>query len=305
MSTTNNIFDKASILLVTREWPGLTKSLSKEFINVENADKRRFHGQKDLYKSYVIKKLFSNEVKLDATLDLLCLPFPLKNGFRILPIDMVNEVEETLKNHVAARTEIISEFSQKEEGSVLTVYDQIIVDSQQFLGNAFNPADYAPVEVFISQFGFEWEYLDMNPSKLLMKVKKEYYERESKKLAKKWEEAGEAAQQLLRASMADMVSHLVDRLSSKEDGKKKIFRDTVMDPINEFIRTFPARNLTDDAELQELVNQTKQLVGGVNPENLRNNEGLRDTVQTGFTEIKSKLDTMIVKMPKRAIRFED
>jgi hypothetical protein len=105
--------------------------------------------------------------------------------------------------------------------------------------------------------------------------------------------------------MADMVSHLVDRLSSKEDGKKKIFRDTVMDPINEFIRTFPARNLTDDAELQELVNQTKQLVGGVNPENLRNNEGLRDTVQTGFTEIKSKLDTMIVKMPKRAIRFED
>ena len=102
-----------------------------------------------------------------------------------------------------------------------------------------------------------------------------------------------------------MVDHLMDRLSSDGEGKKKVFRDTLMEPITEFLRTLPSRNITDSAELKALGEKAEMLIQGINPKLLRTNEELRETVLTGFTDIKSKLDTMIETAPKRIIRFED
>src|ERR1700741_3569287 len=87
-SQKSSIFDRSFCLSISRGWPGLTRAISREFIKVEGSDKSRFHATKDLYNSPIIKKMINNEVRLDMRLDQLCLPFPLKRGVRILPIDM-------------------------------------------------------------------------------------------------------------------------------------------------------------------------------------------------------------------------
>jgi len=304
-----DIWSKSFFVQISKGQPSRTRALPREFIQVQGADVSRLHGSKDLYKSDIFKRLDKNEAKLDATLDLLCFPFPLQKGTRIVPMDMLNEVDKLLLDHVKVRNAIIAEFKEKVPNTEVFVYDQLVLESKQYLGNAFNPADYPPLEVFIARFRFEWNIMDMSPAEQLKSVKKEYYEREAEKLAKKWEEAGEAAQKLLRASMAGMVTHLVDRLSDEVNSegkqKRKIFRDTVMDPITEFLRTFEARNITDDKELEKLVSQTRQLVSGVRPELLREYSELRSSTERGFQKIKNSLDQLLIDAPSRVIRFED
>jgi hypothetical protein len=49
--------------------------------------------------------------------------------------------------------------------------------------------------------------------------------------------------------------------------------------INGFLDTFNSRNITDVAELQELVTNARKLLSGVEPADLRENDSTRKFVQ--------------------------
>jgi hypothetical protein len=294
----NSIFDKAVCVSVGRGWPSLTKTLSKDFIAVSNADKRRLHAQKDLYDSVELKKLFNLEAALDNKLKLYCIPFPLKNGVYILPIDLYSEVENLLTQHIAARQPLIEAFCAK--------YDQLVADAKAALGSSFNPADYGTAESVKSEFEFSYNYLQLNVADALQKVGKDVLKREQDKMEKVWQEAGTAATQLLAAQFGGMVKHLQDRLQDTgKDGKKKIFRNTLLDPINEFIKCFNPRNLQSNQELKNLVEQAKALVTGVNAQQIRDNETLKKTLHDGFAAINDSLASFVIDEPVRGITLSD
>lgn len=293
----NSIFDNACLLSVGRAWPSLTKALDKQFITVNNADKSRLHGSKDLYNSEELKKLFNLEAQLDLKLRLYCIPFPLKTGVYILPNTLWPEVKQVLIDHSNARQPYINTFVQK--------YTDIVAASQTALGPSFNPADYSTPEAVGQEFRFEWHILEMNVAGQLRAIDQEAFESEQQKMQEVWQEAGQAATQLLTAQMKGMVDHLVDRLSTPEDGKKKIFRNSVLDPINEFIKTFEPRNLNNSAELKQLVEDAKNLINGVSPEDLRSNEALKSSVQQGFAQMKVVLDQMMINEPVRGITLSE
>jgi len=73
----------------------------------------------------------------------------------------------------------------------------------------------------------------------------------------------------------------------------------------EFLTNFEFRNVTDDTELQGLVAQARQLLQGVNADDLRATGDLRARVQQGMADIAAQLDTMMAKTGGRKFRFNE
>lgn len=291
-----NILENSVLLSITRKWPSLSKTIDTSHLP-DNADKGRLHMSKDLLRAQELKALFSYDSQLDKYLDSTTVPFPLKKGIYLLPLDLFNEVENRLSEYLLQRGPLID--------ACYEAYDQAVLEAQQALGPYFNSGDYKGKEHFKESFRFEWNYLEFNVASKLQEIAPEIAARESEKVTAKWTEASEAVQKLLRANMQDLVAHLVDRLSPGTDGKNRIFRDSTLTNINDFFRTFPARNLSDDAELAVLVAQAKGLTNGLDPNLIRTDETVRMSLLSGFSQIKDQLDTMIQVEPVRSIVLED
>jgi hypothetical protein len=67
--------------------------------------------------------------------------------------------------------------------------------------------------------------------------------------------------------------------------------------------------LTQDGQLEEIVQQASELLKGVTPKDLRGkngNEAIRDNVRAGLAELKTKLDAIsTVDAPVRQFSFEE
>jgi len=118
-------------------------------------------------------------------------------------------------------------------------------------------------------------------------------------------EAGREIQQVLRAAMAEVVRHMRDRLKEGPAGKPLKFKESTVSKLVEFLETFQFRNVTDDAELATLVEKARELLKGVDSEELRTAAHLRARVQQGMAEIVGRLDTMMVKKGTRKFRMEE
>ena len=74
---------------------------------------------------------------------------------------------------------------------------------------------------------------------------------------------------------------------------------------NEITMGRSGKNIADDKELKTLVGKAKDLLKGVDPEILRDDEAARQQVHAGMAEIKETLDKLVVERPTRMISFED
>lgn len=97
----------------------------------------------------------------------------------------------------------------------------------------------------------------------------EIYEREQEKFQKTIEEFHELAGATLRARFAEMVDHVVDRLS----GEKKVFRDSLIRNIRGFLSDFSQLNINDDQALESQVDRCRAILEGIDPKMLRSDEG--------------------------------
>ena len=105
--------------------------------------------------------------------------------------------------------------------------------------------------------------------------------------------------------MLELVKHARERLAPAPDGKPKVFRNSLVKNLNEFLDTFLIRNIGDDQELAGLVEQMRSLAAGVAPEDLRTSDSLRRSWTAELGRIESSLTSMIIEKPMRQIRFDD
>jgi hypothetical protein len=292
----NNIMDSAVILTVSRRWPSLSKTVSSSEIQV-NANKKRIHVSKDLFNSQALKKLFNFDAKIDEFLSRRCIPFPLKRAMYMLPIDLFNETENELTQHQAGRLPLIE--------NCFNAYEHDLEEAKASLGDLFDPNDYLTKEAYRASFYFSWQYVQFSVDAKLKEISAEVAAREADKMVQKWVEAGNVAEQVLYSGMNELVGHLVERLSPAEEGKKKVFRDSMLDNLTDFLKVLKVRNLTGNENLDKLADQAKALINDVTPDMLRTNESMRAGVQAGFEQIKAELDKALVDAPMRAVRFED
>jgi hypothetical protein len=179
------------------------------------------------------------------------------------------------------------------------VYDQIKADARQRLGRLFNSNDY-PAEIR-DLFSVSWEFPPIEPPSYLMRLNPEIYEQEQERVARRFEEAVQLAEQAFISELAKLVSHLTERLTAGPDGERKTFRNSAIANLTEFFARFRDLNVRSNVQLDQLVEQAQQIVRGVGPQELRDNNALRQHVATQLATVQATLDGMLVDQPRRRI----
>ena len=101
--------------------------------------------------------------------------------------------------------------------------------------------------------------------------------------------------------LQQLVAHLTERLTGQADGKPKTFRDSAVSNLTEFFERFRQLNVRSNEQLDQLVADAQGIVRGVEPQQLRDSQGVRQHVATELSAVQSVLDGLLVDRPRRNI----
>jgi hypothetical protein len=171
--------------------------------------------------------------------------------------------------------------------------------ARQRLGSLFNPGDYP--ESLSGLFDVACDFPSVEPPEYLLRLNPQLYEAERQRIAARFDEAVRLAEQAFTSELAGLVSHIVERLSVGEDGTRKIFRDSAIANLSEFFQRFRSLNVHSNADLDRLVETAQKAISGVDPQAVRDNDGLRQQVATQLSAVQATLDQLLVDQPRRRI----
>jgi Protein of unknown function (DUF3150) len=273
---------------------GNTRKVSTAQIEAD-ADKDLLRVSKQLVDSAELKAIGRFDGEIRRFLYNICLPFEI--GIHLLPIAALQTVEQRLREFAEDRRQLVDAF--------LAAYPSLCQEAAKRLRGLYNHADYPPVEDVAREFGFSWQYVSFGVPDQLKAISQEVWEQERDKAAERMAEASTEIKTVLRESMAKLVQHMAGRLKEGPDGKPLRFKETTVSNLVEFLANFEFRNVTDDSELQALVAQGRELLQGVNADDLRTTGDLRTRVQQGMADIATQLDTMLTRTGGRKFRFNE
>lgn len=305
-----NILEHAMLLVVTRRWPPSYKTIKGAVIAEKTdtgvkettADRSMYSSTKKLWNSIELKAIGSNETRLDEFLKHKATPVPFKKGHFLIADDLFTVVEAEFMAHLERREKLIDAF--------IEVYEKAIEDAKVLLGDQFNQRDYPTKDTIRGFFYFSWEYLNFGIADRLQTINKDVAERKEQEHQALIIKAGEAASNLLMEQAQQVFAHMVDRLTPVKDEetgemKRKVFRDAMLDPVNDFLSTFDPRNLGNHEGLKTLVDKVKGMMNGVTVQSLKDNAELRQNLEKEMVDVKAAIDKMIMDQPLRAITLED
>lgn len=164
----------------------------------------------------------------------------------------------------------------------------------------FDAADYPNVEKVRKSFGMKVTMQEIGGvSGKLAAIDAELFRRKVAEMNADIAAATVEVRDVLRAQALELADHLIERLTPDAAGKAKTFKDSTVGNVKEFLDTFDARNLTNDAELSAAVGKMRALLGGVNPQTLRDSPWTRDKVREQFAGVKAALNEMLQDRPTR------
>jgi hypothetical protein len=194
------------------------------------------------------------------------------------------------------------EFRDELDEAVLDLdrhYSELRTVAAQRLGRLYNATDYP--ESLEGMFSIDWDFPSVEPPDYLQQLNPELYQQECERVQQRFDEAVQLAEQAFSDELAKLVSHLVERLSGQADGKPKVFRDSAVENLTEFFERFKQLNIRSNDDLDSLVERAQQIVQGRDPQELRDNHVLRQSVTHELTEVQSVLDDLLVDRPRRNI----
>ncbi len=178
-------------------------------------------------------------------------------------------------------------------------YGELKSAARQRLGDLYNAADY-PISLD-GLFDMTWDFPSVEPPDYLRRLSPELYAQECRRVQARFDEAVRLAEAAFTEELAKLVEHLSERLSGQIDGKPKVFRDSMITNLTEFFERFGSLNIRSNEQLDELVERAQQVVRGVEPQQLRDSQSLRQQVATQLSGVQSALDGLLVDRPRRRI----
>jgi hypothetical protein len=277
-------------------WFGVRKSLSTE----QKAQAADAFGAEGAFLSAGKKLIDTSHTAFKAVTSLrtriagywrsMTVPFP-EPGIRLIRRDDVGAFDGMLTN---LRQEL-----QEAVISLNDHYGELKAAARQRLGRLYNAGDYP--ESLVGLFGVGWEFPSIEPPSYLRQLSPALFEEESRRVAARFQEAVELAEQAFTEEFSKLVSHLTEKLSGSEDGKPKIFRDSAVLNLTEFFQRFKHLNVQSSEQLDQLIDQVQRTVRNVEPQDLRDNGSLRQRIARQLSSVQSQLDGMLVDRPRRNI----
>lgn len=245
---------------------------------------------------------FDAIIKLDNTfrseLYKLTLPNPLfRSGTYLIPVDLIEKIDNLIETYKEKRNEKISKF--------INDYDNAVYAACERLGGLFNINDYPDPDTVKRSFQVSSQYIEIGLPTKLDAFSPEIFKREKERFNDKLVSASEEITAAMRESFKQLIDHMVERLKPGDNGKPKIFRDSLVTNLREFMENFNARNITNDEELEKLVTKAKNILGTKSANDVRCYDNIKNEVVSKMTEIKDTLSGMVMDAPKRKFKFDD
>lgn len=217
------------------------------------------------------------------------LPY-VEPGVRLMRRDRTNELAQAVRQ----ASEVLDSLSVELEDRRREVLEQ----AEARLGRLFDPNDY-PVN-FAGCFGVELAFPNLEPPDYLRGLSPELYEREQQRIAASFEQAVATAEAQFQGQLAELVSHLRDRLAGRtEDGRPHVFRDSAVNNLREFFGHVRSVTIRRSSDLEELLQQAEGLIEGVDTGALRQDMNYRERIAGDLAGLEEELTE---RAPARRIR---
>ena len=220
----------------------------------------------------------------------MSLPYP-EPGVRLIRQDDIAVFNVQMQTLKAELEEAVTKLDEQ--------YAELQSAARRRLGSLYDAGDYP--ESLDGLFDVQWDFPAFEPPNYLRQLSPELYEQECQRVAGRFDEAVRMAEEAFTEELAKLTSHLTERLAGAEDGKQKVFRDSAIENLTEFFDRFRHLSLNSDSQLDELVDQAQRVVRGVGPQQLRDDQTLRQHVATELSAVQSVLDGLLVDRPRRNI----
>ncbi|MDI7266605.1 MAG: DUF3150 domain-containing protein [Myxococcota bacterium] len=292
----HGLLDRAVCLSITVGCLGTRRKVPSASVEVE-ADKTMLHVSKAILESKELDAIKTLDGEMRTWLGKRALPSPFRKGTYLIPLALVEQVDARIAQYQEKRRGLVEGF--------LEVYDRSVDDARRRLNGLFDARDYPGADKVRATFYVDVRYLAFGVPEKLEGIRKDLFEREKQKAEAQWKEASEEVRQALRAGLADLVDHMVERLQGNGDRKPKVFRDSLVANIQEYLDLFAPRNVTDDDQLAQLVDRCRGVLDGVDADALRSSAAIRTKVREGMAQVQAVLDPMVMDRPARRIVLED
>ena len=220
----------------------------------------------------------------------ISLPFP-EPGLRLIRQQDIATFDVQMTTLRVELDEAVAQLDQH--------YEELRATARERLGALYNPGDY-PASLR-GLFGIAWEFPSVDPPEYLSRLSPRLFEQECERVAARFDEAIQLAEDAFLNELNRLVSHLSERLSGQEDGRPKVFRDTAVENLRDFFTRFQQLNVRSNADLDALVEQARRILRGVEPQQLRDNTTRRQQVASQLAGVQASLDGLMVDRPQRRI----
>ena len=277
-------------------WFGVRKTLSQE----QKAQAADTFGAEGTYLSAAKKLLDTSHPAYRAVTGVrgriiaywkgVSLPYP-EPGIRLIRQDDVPTFSVQFTTLKAELQEAVEALNGR--------YGELRRAARTRLGRLFSDSDYP--SSLTGLFDVSYDFPSVEPPSYLRQLSPQLYEQESARIAARFDEAVQLAEQAFVGELDKLVSHLTERLSGTVDGQPKVFRDSAVENLLDFFDRFKHLNIRSNEQLDDLVARARNVVQGVEPQQLRDNQSLRQQVASQLAGVQSALDGMLVDRPRRAI----
>lgn len=295
--TGQNVFQRAVGFTVSfsRFWP----AKSARGLKVQTrADQKALHHYKDIVEAHALKEIVAVDDRIRAFIAKRALPGPVfRAGVYLLPATLIKDTEEKLAAFATERQGLVDEFIES--------FPALKKRSKARLRDLYHESDYPSEAKLRASFSLRVDYITFDTPDILKLVDGALYDEHKTKMQTAWAETGDTIQTALRSAMAEMVGHLVERLEPDAQGKVKRFKQASVSVIEEFLMLFRDRNITDDTQMEKLVQKAQEVLhAGVTAETLRTDDTYREHLRKEFAQIHTTLTGMLEDVPSRQISFE-
>jgi hypothetical protein len=255
--------------------------LDKEISAETTAIKGAISGSARVHKSLLPMCDLLDDIKKKATLIRTkfydnTLPWGVK-GIQILPTANYLTFMTDFRKERAEYEYLVKQFVPE--------YPQLVLDAQRFLGSAYKASDYPEAHEITDKFKMDMQVMPVPNNDFRVDIADEELARIHDEVEARVKQAAQGAMQDVWQRLYDKVKHLADKLNDP----KAVFRDSTVNHLVELCELLPRLNVMDDPNLEAMRQEVEGKLAGYNPDTLRADVKVRQTVATEANDIAAKM----------------
>ena len=201
------------------------------------------------------------------------------HGARLLPTAALQDYKKAMNRYQDEFNLLVDAFLDK--------YDTLVAAAAFQLGTLFDRDEYLSRAQVARRFRMDISFTPLpTAGDFRLDIESEVQQELIAQYEKRLEAQLAQATQENWDRLYDALKRMSDRLVIEEDGKKRVFHDTLVTNAQELCELLTAMNVTKDPKLESARRQLEAVLSGVTPKELREEDGTR-------IETKQKVDAIL------------